>query len=349
MRSVNSRPFKRALPLFLPLLLSLPLQAQAQTPPAIVAPGARLEKLWSMGTHTEGVASAPDGTLYFCDVTPTDMPGPLAAGHILRFDPRTGQTTVFRSPANQANGMKFDAQGRMVVAESADGGGRRVTRTDMTTGKSEIVATRFQNRALNSVNDVALDGRGRIYFSDPRYDGREPIEQPVQGLYRVDLDNSVHLIIADIVPNGLAVAPDGRTLYVSQFDVGATDTRDLPPDAPRRRAMRLLAYDLKPDGTVGKSRVLVDYDPDLGADGLLLDSQGNIYAAVSALGREGVRIYNPQGQQLATIPTPETPTNMAFGRGTESRILYITAGTSLYRIQTNIPGYQLPASTGGTN
>lgn len=347
MTPANPRPFQRALPLFLPLLLSLPSWAQPQT--AIVAPEARLEKVWSAGTHTEGVASSPDGTIYFCDVTPTDMPGPLAAGHIYRFDPRTRQATIFRSPANQANGMKFDAQGRMVVAESADGGGRRVTRTDMTSGKSEIVAARFQNRALNSVNDVVLDARGRIYFSDPRYDGREPVEQPVQGVYRVDLDNSVHLIVADVVPNGLAVAPDGRTLYVAQFDVGATDTRDLPPDAPRRRVMRLLAYDLKPDGTVGKSRVLVDYDPDLGADGLLLDAQGNIYAAVGALGREGVRVYNPQGQLLGTIPTPETPTNMAFGRGAESRTLYITAGTSLYRIRTTIPGYQLPLAIGGAN
>lgn len=339
--SVRARRGARPWLLSLPLLLGSASWAQTQNP-RFVAPVGRLQKVWTGGTHTEGVASAPNGTIYFCDVTPTDMPGPLAAGHIYRFIPSTGQTTIFRSPANQANGMKFDAQGRMIVAESADGGGRRVTRTDMTTGKSEVVAARFQNRALNSVNDVTLDPQGRIYFSDPRYDGLEPIEQPVQGIYRVDLDNSVHLIIADVVPNGLAVSPDGRTLYVSQFDVGATDTRNLPPDAVRRRVMRLLAYDLKPDGTAGKQRVLVDYGADLGADGLVLDARSNIYAAVGAVGREGVRVYSPTGQLLDTIRTPETPTNMAFGRGTESRTLYITAGTSLYRVQTRFAGYASP-------
>jgi gluconolactonase len=315
-----------------------PSRAQTSSQ-SIVAAGAKLEKLWDGGTHTEGVAVAPNGTVYFCDTTPTDMPGPLAAGHIYRWNRATGQANIFRSPANQANGMKFDLGGRMLVAESADGGGRRVTRTDMTNGKSEVVAAQYKGKNLNSVNDIAIDGQGRFYFSDPRYDGREPVEQPVQGIYRVDLDNSVHLILADVVPNGLAVSPDGRTLYVAEFDVGATDTRDLPPDVPRRHSMRLLAYSLNPDGTVGKSRTLVNYGEDLGADGLTVDARGNIYAAVGALGREGIRVYTPGGQKIATIPTPETPTNMAFGRGTDAKTLYITAGTGLYRIRTNVTGH----------
>ena len=90
---------------------------------------------------------------------------------------------------------------------------------------------------------------------------------------------------------------------------------------------------------MGKKRVLVNYNPDLGADGILVDSRGNIYAAVQAAGREGIRVYSPSGQLLRTIATPEVPTNMAFGRGADSHTLYITAGGSLYRIKTTASGY----------
>ena len=85
-----------------------------------------------------------------------------------------------------SNGIKFDAQGRMIVAEGADYGGRRVTRTDMCTGRSEIIAAMYEGRRFNSPNDITIDLKGRIYFSDPRYVGHEPIEQPLMGVYRVD-------------------------------------------------------------------------------------------------------------------------------------------------------------------
>src|SRR5688572_8820872 len=150
----------------------------------ILRSGSKLEQLFTGGVLTEGPASAPDGTIYFSDITFTAISG-MQAGHIMKFDPKTGKTSVFRSPSGMSNGIKFDAQGRMLVAEGADYGGRRVTRTDMKTGKSEIIAAMYEGRPFNAPNDITIDLKGRIYFSDPRYLGYETIDQPVMAVYRI--------------------------------------------------------------------------------------------------------------------------------------------------------------------
>ena len=182
-----------------------------------------------------------------------------------------------------------------------------------------------------------LDARGRIYFTDPRYVGWEPIEQPVQGVYRIDLDGRVSLIVADAVkPNGIAVSPDQATLYVAAHDNGSFS--DLPPEmqaAPGRKA--LLAYDLAPDGSAKFRRTVVDFSP-AGPDGIGVDRDGNIYCAVQGE-RQGIYVYSPAGKELAYIPTPESPTNVKFGRGGDAQTLFITAGKSLYRIRVERTGY----------
>jgi gluconolactonase len=304
--------------------------------PSIVAPGAKLERLFGDGFFTEGPAQAPDGSVYFSDITFVTASG-YQAGHMWRWDPRTATTAVFRSPSGMSNGIVFDAQGRMVVAEGAGFGGRRITRTDMKTGKSVILAGLFNGRPLNSPNDLALDARGRIYFTDPRYSGYEPIEQPVQGVYRIDLDGRVSLIVADAgKPNGIAVSPDQATLYVAAHDNGSFG--DLPPATPALPGrMALLAYDLTPDGSAKFRRTLVDFSP-AGPDGIGVDRDGNIYCAVQG-GREGIHVYSPAGKELAYIPTPESPTNVKFGRGADKQTLFITAGKSLYRIRVERSGY----------
>ena len=311
--------------------------------PSIVAPGARLEHLFGDGFFTEGPAQAPDGSVYFSDITFVKASG-YQAGHIWRWDPRTRATAVFRSPSGMSNGIVFDAQGRMVVAEGAGFGGRRITRTDMKTGKSVILAGLFNGRPFNSPNDLVLDARGRIYFTDPRYSGYEPVEQPVQGVYRIDPDGRVLLIVADAgKPNGIAVSPDQATLYVAAHDDGAFG--DLPPEtqaAPGR--MALLAYDLAPDGSAKFRRTVVDFSP-AGPDGIGVDRDGNIYCAVQGE-RQGIHVYSPAGKELAYIPTPESPTNVKFGRGggggaggPDAQTLFITAGKSLYRIRVERTGY----------
>ncbi|HUP49591.1 MAG TPA: SMP-30/gluconolactonase/LRE family protein [Thermoanaerobaculia bacterium] len=301
---------------------------------AIIAPGATLETLWEGGVFTEGPAAAPDGTIYFSDITGSARS--REAGHIWRYDPRDGTVRIYRSPSGMANGIAFDEQGRMIVAEGADFGGRRVTRTDMASGRSETLAAVHRGRRLNSPNDVTVDARGRIYFSDPRYVGEEPVEQPVQGVYRIDPDGSLHLVIADAgKPNGLAVSPDQKTLYVAATDNGATGA--LPPGisaAPGR--MAILAYDLAPDGTAKFRQVLVDLAGRGYADGLTVDRAGNIYCGCGPL---GVRVYSPGGSELAHVPTPAPATNVEFGRGDDRRSLYVTAGGGLYRLRLKSEGF----------
>ena len=323
----------------------------------IVPPGAQVEKLFEGIVLTEGVAVAPDGQVYFSDITfshqARDEKGFIHAGHIWRFDPRTGKTTIFRSPSGMSNGLKFDAAGNLLVCEGADFGGRRVTRTDMKTGMSFIIAALFEGRPLNSPNDVTIDEKGRIYFSDPRYLGYEPIDQPVMAVYRIDLDGSLHRIITDAgKPNGVCVSPDQKTMYVVSNDNGATGFERLSKggatqadkvSTPLRKGhMALMAYDLATDGSTKFRRVLVDYSPYDGPDGLICDKEGSLYVAVRAENRPGICVYSPDGRELAYIKT-EVPTNVGFGRGSESKTLYITAGKGLYRIRLNREGYHLPA------
>src|SRR5262245_14308666 len=133
--------------LFVLLLLAGP--ASAADP--IVPPDAKLEKVFDGGfVLTEGVAVAPDGMVYFSDITFTPVAKekklPVEAGHIWKFDPKTGKAEIFRSPSGMSNGLKFDAEGNLLAAEGADFGGRRVTKTDMKTGKTYIIAGLFEDR-----------------------------------------------------------------------------------------------------------------------------------------------------------------------------------------------------------
>ena len=308
---------------------------------AIFARDAELKELFNGAHFTEGVSVAPDGTVYFSDITFTDQTD-MKAGNIWKHNPETGETTIFRSPSGMSNGTKFDAHGRLVVAEGADFGGRRITRTDMKTGKSEIIAGLYNGKPFNSPNDLSIDEQGRIYFTDPRYAGHEPVEQPIFGVYRIDPDGSVHLVVTDAgKPNGVAVSPDQKTLYVISHDNGAMGS--FADDVPLRNGnMALLAYDLSSDGTATFRKTVVDYAPQDGPDGMVVDAEGNLYVAVRDEAQQGVHVYTPEGEELAYVKTPDKPTNVAFGRGKTSKTLYITAENCLYSIQTLKEGYHLP-------
>ena len=333
-------------------LMGVPsIAAQQATPsgdPSILPPGARLDTLFTGGSIlTEGVAASHDGMIYFSDITFTFLgrqAGRMEAGHIWRYNPKTEKTTIFRSPSGMSNGIKFDAQGRMLVAQGADYGGRSVIRTDMSSGKSEIIAGVYEGRPFNSPNDITIDEKGRIYFSDPRYLGHEPVDQPVMAVYRIDLDGSIHRIITDAgKPNGVAISPDQKTLYVVSNDNGAVGFDRLRPGEPVHKGrMALLAYDLAEDGTAKFRKVLVDYAPEDGPDGLVVDVEGNLYVAERSGKRPGIAVRSPDGAELAFIPT-EVPTNVGFGREKDSKVLYITAGKSLYKIDVMKQGYHLPS------
>jgi gluconolactonase len=297
----------------LALLLAVGLIAADENP--IVPPGAKLEKVWGEGSFTEGPAYGPDRCVYFSDI----------GNRIMKYDPATGKTTVYREPSGRANGLDFDAQGRLVACEGANtGGNRRVSITDKD-GKVRTLADRWQGKRFNSPNDLTIDTKGRVYFTDPRYVGDEPREIPTESVYRIDPDGTVTQIITDVQkPNGIILAPDMKTLYLA--DNNPTGNR------------HLLAFALKPDGTVGPKRVLHDFGKGRGIDGMCVDVKGNIYATAGTGKAAGVYVFSPEGKQLAFIPTPEDPTNCVFG-GKDRKTLYITAGKSLYRIRLKIEGF----------
>ena len=302
----------------------------------IVHPDARLEQLFDRGFYTEGPAEGPDGRIYFCDITPTFLSG-MAAGNIWAYDPHDGSTALVRSPSGMASGIKFDRQGRMVIAGGADFGCRAIIRTDFQSGRSHIVAALYNGRPFNAPNDLVIDQAGRIYFTDPRYFGHESIEQPVFGVYRIDPDNSVHLVLANVSkPNGIDLSPDERTLYVVEHDIRILDRRIAAVPVRDMGEMRILAYDLD-KGMPLNQRVLIDYGSEKGADGIAVDSLGNIYAAVQSQQRPSVRVYSARGDSLAEIGLPEAPSNLTLSNREGRTHLYITASKSLYRIATQVP------------
>lgn len=338
------------------LLMAIVSIANAQNAPSgdpgFIPPDAKLEKLVEgddLGIiFTEGAAVSCDNKVYFSDITFTVSPGAktkkggLLAGIIWVYDPATKETKVFRSPSGMSNGIKFDADCNMVNAEGADYGGRRVIRTNMKTGVAEIVTGLYNGKPYNAPNDLSIDQKGRIYFSDPRYLGHEPMMLGTMGVYRVDPDGSVTRIITDAgKPNGVAVSPDQTKLYVVSNDNGALDfTRLGEGMGTHKGRMALLAYNLEPDGRASFGKVLADYAPEDGPDGLVMDTEGNLWVAVRDTKRPGIYAYTPDGEEKAYIPT-EIPTNVGFGRGENSNILYITAGNDLLQIKVGKKGYHL--------
>src|SRR4051812_38353183 len=211
----------------LPLLVALAAPA-ADPLPTFAAPGAKLEKLWADGEFTEGPAEGPDGCVYFSDI----------GNRIMRFDPKTGKTAAFRDPSGRSNGLKFDAKGRLVACEGANtGGNRRISITE-TDGTVRTLAGTWDGKRFNSPNDLAIDRKGHVYFSDPRYVGDEKREIDTESVYRIDPDGKVTRLITDVEkPNGMLISPDGKTLYVA--------------DSNPKGARNLLAFALNDDGAVG--------------------------------------------------------------------------------------------------
>lgn len=342
--------------LWLVLVLILPSTLMAADLPkptgsTIVSPDAQIELLHTRqveveGGLTEGPAVAPDGSIYFSDI----LRG-TNKGMILRFDPKARKTTVFANDSGKSNGLIFDSQGRLVGAQGADYGGRQIVRWDVETGKRTVLADRYQGKKFNSPNDLCLDDQGRVYFSDPRYIGHEPRELEHRAVYRINKDGSVVEVTHNISkPNGLAISPDGKTLYVSEHDNG-TDNNDDPEAKPGPRTMRIYAFPLGPDGLPsGPRKTLVDFGEVAGCDGMTVDEHGNLYLAVRNPKRPGVMVVNPEGKEIGFIPTgpPDQeevsapvglPSNVEFGINDEANMLYITAGVSLYRIPLKVKGY----------
>jgi gluconolactonase len=314
----------------MPDLTKTPLPAKLLAPEAKVASAAGI-------TFLEGPAVDAEGNVFFSDIQ---------GNRILKMD-KSGAVTTFRADSGRTNGNTFDKQGRLISCEGAEngpGGRRRMVRTDMQTGQVEVLTERYEGKRYNSPNDVVVDPSGRIWFTDPLYaPDRSIMELDHESVYRIDTDGKVTRVVTQPAigrPNGLAITPDGKTLYV-------IDSNYIRPDLSRR----IWAFDVLPDGSVTKQRVVFDFGRGRGGDGMRLDSQGNLWVAAgiaaprtpneSADVPTGVYVISPQGELLGRIPIGEDViTNLAFG-GPDKKTLYITAGKTLFKIQTAVAGYSL--------
>lgn len=263
-------------------------------------------------------------------------------GHIHRFD-LEGKSRIHRKNAH-TNGLLFDPKGRLLACEP---GLRRVTRTELD-GTISVLTERFEGKRYNQPNDITMDSKGRIYFSDPRYGDRSGIEildekgRTIEGVYRIDPDSKVTRILGREVdrPNGLLVSPDDRYLFVADNNNSA-----------KEGARKLWRFDLKEDGTVDlKSRKLLhDWGTGRGPDGIKQDSKGRLYVAgglnkpnppfePAADKKGGIYVFTPEGKLLDFLPIPtDEVTNCAFG-GDDLKTLYVTGGGTLYSIRTTISG-----------
>jgi gluconolactonase len=244
-----------------------------------------------------------------------------------------GKLEVWDRDSKDANGMRFDARGRLVVC-CGEGGARAVLRYEPN-GKKAVLADSYNGKRLTAPNDLCFDRQGRVYFTDPCYGARPKDGQEKYAVYRIEakdgepVPNKVTRVIDDVdTPNGIALSPDGKTLYVAD-------------NAARRTGPHtLVAYDVGSDGTCKRRAVLHDFKDHRGIDGMVVDTDGNIYATAESGERTGVYIFSPTGAQLGFIRTPETATNCAFG-DRDLKTLYITAGSSVYKVRVKATGFVL--------
>ena len=298
-----------------------PLEAHDPGLHDLVTPDAPIDRIAGGLTFTEGPVWR-GGALLFSDIPNK---------RIVRWRrlPEGPELTTFAT--GMSNGLTLDRQGRVLAAEHD---GRRVSRV-AADGTRVVLAERFQGERLNSPNDIVVKSDGSIYFTDPPYAVQpstpgmarppgwwtQPIpgkEQPCQGVYRIAPDGTLHLLVDDFaVPNGLGFSPDESVLYID--DSGHKHIR---------------AFELRPDGSLTNSRVLLDMasqDPG-GPDGLKVDVRGNVFCT----GPGGIWVCRANGALLGRILLPELPANLAWGE--DGSVLFLTARTSVYRLPTRTRG-----------
>lgn len=283
----------------------------------------------------EGPAWHPSGTLYFSDI---------AGNRILKLS-SDGQVSVFREDSGRTNGNTFDAQGRLISCEGAEfglGGRRRLVRTTLETGAVEVLTDRFEGKRYNAPNDVVVDRRGRIWFTDPYYwIDRDSLEMGAEAVYMID-GSAVRRVLSqpDIGrPNGLAITPDAKTLYVIDSHSVAGGNR------------KIWAFDVDDSGALANQRLVFDFGQGRGGDGMRLDRAGNLWVAAGVLKprhvhetgdvKTGIHVISPAGKLLGRIPIPEDVlTNLTFG-GPDFKTLFVTSGKTVFRIDVDVPGYSL--------
>jgi gluconolactonase len=283
------------------------LMAEGGIAPILDGP---LEQMATGFGHAEGPLWHPDGYWLFNDVT---------KGLLYRFVPGTAAALV-REDTGGGSGMTFDLEGHLIVCE---GSRRRVSR--LVGDRPTVIAERFEGKRLQRPNDVVCRSDGGLYFTDRGL--RVPLKSRElldSGVYCLAPDGTLSFVAQCEDPNGLAFTADERTLIV----------------ANSRWTRYLLALELDGGGSILRRRIFADMssdDHDGVPDGVKIDAEGRVYCAAAG----GIWVFDAEGGKLAVIPTPEVPTNLAFG-GEDLRTLMITGRTSLYLARMRTPGLRHP-------
>ncbi len=276
--------------------------------PGVIAAGAKIELIKDDFEVTDGPIAHPDSGLLFTDNN---------ASRIIKID-TDGKTSVFLEDTKEASGLAFDSRGRLIAVQRAPGFVR--VAVIYPKGSETVLADNMDGKPFDRPNDLVLDKKGGVYFSDPA----------PKSVYYVAPTGKV-VKVADNInrPNGIQLSPDERTLYVNDTE-----------------GEYLLAFDIQPDGTVRNRRNFAKYvgvrktDDGIasGADGLAMDSEGRVYTTSNA----GVDVFSPQGQHLGTIPvatpTGRAPQNLAFA-GRDKKTLYIVGRGAAFKVQMLAQGY----------
>jgi gluconolactonase len=291
----------------------------------------------------EGPAYFPEGQYLLC----SDIPN----NRIMKYDEKDGSFSVFRGPANYANGNARDRQGRLVTCEHSVT--RRITRTEKD-GSVTVLADQFEGKRLNAPNDIVVASDDTIWFTDPLFGingewegSRASSEQATTNVYRLSPDGKLAAVITDLVnPNGLAFSPDEKKLYVVEWR-----------GTPNRS---IWSYDVTADGSVGNRAKLIDATDQGALDGFKVDRDGNLWCGWGSNGLleqeardiggrsvfqlrgksedlDGVRVFNPQGKAIGFIRLPERCANLTFG-GPKNNRLYMTSSHSLYAFYVEAHG-----------
>lgn len=288
-------------PLLASTMITFAVTLAAPGASPILAPDAKLQKLAGDFSFTEGPTSDREGNVYF-----TDQPN----NRILKWSVE-GKLSTFMQPAGRANGMFFDATGRLIACADEKTELWAVTVAD---GQHTVLAKEFQGKALNGPNDVWVRADGSLFFSDPFY--KRPWwdynarPQSTEQVYFLSADGkTLKRVTTDLEqPNGIIGSADGKTLFVADIKAGKT-----------------YAFDIQPDGALANKRLRCE----LGSDGMTLDEAGNLY-----LTGKGVTVFGPDGKQVEHIEVPESWTaNVSFG-GKDHKTLFITASKGFYSIAT---------------
>ncbi len=294
---------------------------------AIIAPGAKIEKLAGGFVFTEGPAWHK-GEMWFSDLRGNKVYSITPAGKLtMRLDHAGGVDSFDTRYFRGSNAMVNTPDGSLLLAQHS--AHRIVTLDDQMRVTSFV--DKYNGKALNSPNDMLYAADGALWFTDPPYFFNDPVAgmtdatkvkgtQKTNNVYRYK-DGKLTAVITDLArPNGLAFSPDGKTFYVDNTEPKA----------------QLYRYVVGADGKLSNRKLMFDWTSDKGAgvpDGMKVDSKGNIWIT----GEGGIRIISPAGKVLGQLVLPEVAANLAFG-GADMKTLYITGSTGIYRLPLLVAG-----------